>query len=181
MECHFLPHSTASGDIRHVIKTVNALPNNYSGHLTILLNDSDGVIISRNLLILAILGSIDDHAQAAEIALHVWYSAFLHKTHVVVIERIIMEILRQSVEGDSFILKLFRKSMDAGSFHINLGEHSTLKGALARRVGDLGPDFPTFYSAMGHLMDIVEFIQGLRGGNKEDIRKNALKSMQNVR
>ncbi|KDQ11253.1 hypothetical protein BOTBODRAFT_57569 [Botryobasidium botryosum FD-172 SS1] len=65
----------ASGDIRHVVRTINNLPSNYSGELNILLNDREPIIFIRNILLLRLLGMIPDHAQAAEIALHYWYSA----------------------------------------------------------------------------------------------------------
>lgn len=172
---------TASGDIRNVIRTVNALPNDYSGQLTVLLNDLDGVVVARNLLLLAVLGSIDNPSHAAEIALHLWYSAFIPETHVTVLHRIILDIIGQIVEGDSFSLQLFEQHMHADSFYIKLGEHSMLKGALARLPGIDNPALPKFYSALPHLMDFMDFFLKLTDGNKENIRQEALKSMQNVR
>ncbi|KAK0498174.1 hypothetical protein EDD18DRAFT_1156687 [Armillaria luteobubalina] len=65
----------ASGDLRNVVSTVNKLPENYVGTLTILTNDKNPMIVRRNLLILTMLGIIEDVDEAAEQALHFWYSA----------------------------------------------------------------------------------------------------------
>lgn len=67
----------ASGDLRHVVRTVNALPSDYSGNLRILLNDKMSPVACRNMVLLLILGTISDEVLAADIALHFWYSAFL--------------------------------------------------------------------------------------------------------
>lgn len=75
----------ASGDLRHVVKAVNTLPSNYTGKLTVLINDGTMIISCRNLIILSILGTIEDEALAADVALHFWYSLLLpsgHKQHV---------------------------------------------------------------------------------------------------
>ncbi|TFK46601.1 hypothetical protein OE88DRAFT_1667202 [Heliocybe sulcata] len=67
----------ASGDFRHVVRSVNALPDDYTGKLTIMLNDRDHVISMRNLALICLLGTIEDEVVAAELALHFWYSVFL--------------------------------------------------------------------------------------------------------
>ncbi|RXW23557.1 hypothetical protein EST38_g2280 [Candolleomyces aberdarensis] len=66
----------ASGDLRNVVKTINSLPSEFSGRLTILLNDAPP-IASQNLLLLTTLATVPDEVLAADIALHYWYSAFL--------------------------------------------------------------------------------------------------------
>ncbi|KAJ2915828.1 hypothetical protein MD484_g4584, partial [Candolleomyces efflorescens] len=67
----------ASGDMRHVVKTINSLPANFSGELNVVLNDISLPIACRNLALLSILGTIPDEALAADVALHFWYSVFL--------------------------------------------------------------------------------------------------------
>lgn len=67
---------SASGDIANLVKTVNSLPDDYSGNLTVLLNDWSPFIAGRNFLLLLLLGTIPDPDFAAELALHLWYSAF---------------------------------------------------------------------------------------------------------
>ena len=56
---------------------MNGLADNYSGTLTVILNDKSPVICARNLLLLLLLGKVEDVPQAAELALHFWYSACL--------------------------------------------------------------------------------------------------------
>ncbi|TFK46609.1 hypothetical protein OE88DRAFT_1667211 [Heliocybe sulcata] len=67
----------ASGDLRNVVRTVNKLPDDYSGELTILLNDCDPHVVARNIVLLILLGTIDDEVLGAELALHYWYSVIL--------------------------------------------------------------------------------------------------------
>ncbi|KAK0437608.1 uncharacterized protein EV420DRAFT_1587760 [Desarmillaria tabescens] len=66
----------ASGDLRNVVRTINELPEDYSGSIKIVLNDKNPMIVCRNLLILSILGVIADVEEGAEHALHLWYSVF---------------------------------------------------------------------------------------------------------
>lgn len=88
----------ASGDLRHVVRSVNGLPKDYTGHLAIRINDREPYIVMRNVLILSVLGlvpgnvglskyagdAVDRRTQneAAEHALHIWYSVFLPTTYV---------------------------------------------------------------------------------------------------
>ncbi|SJL18005.1 uncharacterized protein ARMOST_21576 [Armillaria ostoyae] len=67
----------ACGDLRNVVRTINGLPEDYSGMIKIVLNDMNPMAACRNLIILSILGIIDDVEEAAEHALHLWYSIFL--------------------------------------------------------------------------------------------------------
>ncbi|KZT23891.1 hypothetical protein NEOLEDRAFT_1068587 [Neolentinus lepideus HHB14362 ss-1] len=86
----------ASGDLRNVVRTVNALPDDYSGRLTIVLNDRDHVVVMRNLALICTLGTIEDEVVAAELALHFWYSVFLpieYNLRILVILRPLMEQL----------------------------------------------------------------------------------------
>ncbi|TFY58925.1 hypothetical protein EVG20_g7975 [Dentipellis fragilis] len=83
----------ASGDLRNVMKTVNELPSDYSGHLTILLNDIEPYIVVRNLAILLILGQVSDEEMAAEVALHLWYSLFVPVEHIATYHSVITPYL----------------------------------------------------------------------------------------
>lgn len=67
----------ASGDLRHIVSTINALPSNFSGILDILVNDLTTPVFCRNIILLLILGTISDEKLAADVALHFWYSAFI--------------------------------------------------------------------------------------------------------
>ncbi|KAG2008144.1 hypothetical protein CC2G_013606 [Coprinopsis cinerea AmutBmut pab1-1] len=64
----------ASGDLRHVIKTINSLPDDYTGKLDVYLNDGCVPVVARNLVLLLLLGTITDPVLAANVAIHFWYS-----------------------------------------------------------------------------------------------------------
>lgn len=65
-----------------MIRTINGLPKNYAGKVTCLINDLNDYTVLRNLFILETLGTVADHAKAADIALHVWYSAFIPQQYL---------------------------------------------------------------------------------------------------
>jgi hypothetical protein len=67
----------ASGDLRHVMRTINALPPDYSGNLTVIMNDLATPVVCRNIVVLLILGTISDKVLATDIALHFLYSVFM--------------------------------------------------------------------------------------------------------
>ncbi|TFK38372.1 hypothetical protein BDQ12DRAFT_705388 [Crucibulum laeve] len=96
----------ASGDLRHAIKTVNSLPSNYSGELKIALNDASLPVVSRNIILLLILGTIADEAMASDVALHLWYSAFIPSEYKLQISTILMTFLNQADEDGNFKSKL---------------------------------------------------------------------------
>ena len=107
----------AAGDLRNVIRTVNELPDDYSGQLTLLINDIQPTIVARNLLLLCILGTTQHHVDAAaEFALHFWYSAFLRPGQDVNIPCMIMRLC-QAVEKDQ-------------SFSVQFGPQSTMSGLV---------------------------------------------------
>lgn len=108
----------ASGDLRHVVHTINSLPSDYSGNLQILVNDMNPVVICRNIILLLVLGTISDEVIAANIALHFWYSAFIPAEY----------LLRISIALASFIRN------ETPSFP--LGPRSTLSGWLSTQAKD---------------------------------------------
>ncbi|KIY66977.1 hypothetical protein CYLTODRAFT_422920 [Cylindrobasidium torrendii FP15055 ss-10] len=80
----------ACGDLRSTIRTINELPSDYSGAISVLLNDRNPYIMARNLTIILILTTLGDQGQvstelACEYALHVWYSTFLPQSYIDVI------------------------------------------------------------------------------------------------
>ncbi|XP_006455358.1 hypothetical protein AGABI2DRAFT_226828 [Agaricus bisporus var. bisporus H97] len=91
----------ASGDLRNVVRTINALPSDYSGKLKILMNDKLSYVSCRNMVLLTLLGTISDELLAADIALHFWYSAFLPYEYRMKVTGKIMEILRWKAADDS--------------------------------------------------------------------------------
>ncbi|RDB18739.1 hypothetical protein Hypma_014684 [Hypsizygus marmoreus] len=115
----------ASGDLRHIIRTINELPSEFDGQIDVLINDREGIVVLRNIILLLILGTISDKEKAADMALHFWYSAFLSSEYD-------MEVLiRVAVP---FLDALEEKDGDLLSFSTELGERSRLSGAVGRNV-----------------------------------------------
>ncbi|KAF8074569.1 hypothetical protein FPV67DRAFT_1605325 [Lyophyllum atratum] len=68
----------SSGDIRTLVKAVNGLPKGYQGRCEVLLNDTDAIVVNRNLVILyALLSAGPSIDESAELATHLMYSAAL--------------------------------------------------------------------------------------------------------
>ncbi|KAI0005245.1 hypothetical protein F4779DRAFT_633541 [Xylariaceae sp. FL0662B] len=67
----------ASGDIRNAILSVVSLPPSYRGPLNIVVNDKEIDVVARNVIILLIFFVEKDAIAAAELVLHVWYSALV--------------------------------------------------------------------------------------------------------
>jgi hypothetical protein len=59
---------SASGDLRHVVRTINALPSDYSGNLKVLITDKMPHTACRNMVLLIILRAIADDILAADIS-----------------------------------------------------------------------------------------------------------------
>jgi hypothetical protein len=114
-----LNRSLASGDLRNVIQTVNQLPSDYSGELTILLNDREPTIVLRNMLLLMILGTIEDTTLAADVALHFWCSAFVQMHHAALYPQISMQLLNEFAQHDQFSVKLGENSVMTGAVSIH--------------------------------------------------------------
>ncbi|KAG9313498.1 hypothetical protein JVU11DRAFT_5824 [Chiua virens] len=89
----------ASGDLRSVIRTINALGSDYTGRLHILLNDASKPIVSRNIVLLLILGTMSNESVAADIALHFWYSVFLPEEYRLRVLALLALILQQCAEN----------------------------------------------------------------------------------
>ncbi|GJE94081.1 zf-MYND and DUF4470 domain-containing protein [Phanerochaete sordida] len=99
----------ASGDLRNAIKTVNGLPEDYAGTLTILLNDREPYTTLRNILTLQLLAQTADKPHAADAALHLWYSAFLPQEH-----------------ADAIAALARALAASGGIMHTQLGENASL-------------------------------------------------------
>jgi Domain of unknown function (DUF4470) len=72
---------SASGDLRDVVCSINDIPADYPGHVTIVINDLNPRIAARNLLILLAIAGAKDTNLAADLTLHLWYSVFLSAGH----------------------------------------------------------------------------------------------------
>ncbi|KAJ3506360.1 hypothetical protein NLJ89_g6911 [Agrocybe chaxingu] len=63
----------ASGDLRNVVTSINSLPESYQLPCSIVINDFETCVVLRNLLLLFTFASFPPD-EAAEMALHLWYS-----------------------------------------------------------------------------------------------------------
>ena len=108
---------SASGDLRNIIMTINSLPLDFSHQLTIVLNDRERYIVVRNILLLLILGSTLDTTDAANVALHAWYSAFIPGEHLLEIQLLVTDLVTE-VNGES------------GKFSRALGQGCKLSGEV---------------------------------------------------
>jgi hypothetical protein len=68
----------ASGDLRNLVKTINSLPETYSGCLDFHLNDKEEMVVARNIILVIIAFNFPPN-EACVIMVHLWYSAFLPK------------------------------------------------------------------------------------------------------
>lgn len=101
----------ASGDLRNVVRTVNDLPEDYSGKLTIVLNEHNIAVTIRNLILLTLLGTIEDEVRAAELALHFWYSAFLPVEYSLHIMSTVQPLMQRLLSQPSGMLQLSGRSI----------------------------------------------------------------------
>ena len=118
--------SVASGDLRNVVRTVNELPNDYSGELTIVLNDREPMIVLRNMLLLMILGTMTEEIgipQAADVALHFWGSTFIRVEDQIVHAKAITQLT-----------DIFNQLSGPDSFSLRLGENSMMGGKMTEQV-----------------------------------------------
>lgn len=113
---------TASGDLRHFMKTVNELPEDYNGSLRVILNDKQPVICLRNLMLLITLAKADSIPKAAEIALHLWYSAFVQSGH----SDSVLSILRE-----------FLPTISRPTFKLQLGDVLTINASFSAKIAEI--------------------------------------------
>jgi hypothetical protein len=100
-----------------MLLSVNALPIDYSGKLSITLNDHNYPIVLRNILLLSLLGT-GDSAKAADVALHVWYSAFIP--------------MEYHLQATSHAADILTSRQPNGCFAKKLGPRALMKGSLSQ-------------------------------------------------
>ncbi|XDG03004.1 hypothetical protein ABKA04_002619 [Annulohypoxylon sp. FPYF3050] len=90
----------ASGDLRHVVKTIHNLDGDLQ--LTVAINDKDPDITARNaILLLLVLATLDDGLEKidiqelAEDMIHIWYSAMLTKGTLSRLQSKVKPIIRE--------------------------------------------------------------------------------------
>ncbi|KAJ3878463.1 hypothetical protein F5051DRAFT_230379 [Lentinula edodes] len=90
----------ACADIRNLIETVNNLPSNYQGRFDVLINNSDPIIINRDLVILyALLNPEPSIDEAAELAVHLMYSAALSAPSAAYLQRCLDDVYGSQYDG----------------------------------------------------------------------------------
>ncbi|KAA1470765.1 hypothetical protein DENSPDRAFT_798192 [Dentipellis sp. KUC8613] len=127
--------SAASSDLRNLIVTVNALPPDFPQTLSFILNDSNDLRIIRTIIIMLILTSVPDRITAADIALHVWYSAFLSKNYEQQTELAAVQMIYSIAENLKSGLGVFQKQV---TMTVRLGghlDHHLLEDVLPSHMG----------------------------------------------
>ncbi|TLS21936.1 uncharacterized protein PpBr36_09426 [Pyricularia pennisetigena] len=91
----------ASGDLRNVILSIGQLPDQYTQTVTTVLNDKEFDVVARNTIMLLILATVEDKAEAADCVLHIFYSAFLTKSHMEVLTNKIGPLVQEVCDKTS--------------------------------------------------------------------------------
>jgi hypothetical protein len=147
----------ASGDLHHVMRTINALPSNYSGNLSVMINDLSAPTVCRNIILLLILGTISDQVMAADIALHFWYSVFMPFEYR-------MQI---SLALESFLKHMKENGLASSSF--SLGPRSTLSVGVPPQGEEYFRHFISPSMSMGEAQD--EYDRVRTAPSREDFRE----------
>lgn len=101
-----------------MIKTVNGLPKDYKGQCDILLNDTDAVVVNRNLVILyALLSAGPSIEESAELATHLMYSAALPAASAAYVRGCIRIIYRDGASDGDMSFQSSLKTRGAGKIH----------------------------------------------------------------
>ncbi|KAH6968167.1 hypothetical protein DER45DRAFT_495904, partial [Fusarium avenaceum] len=88
----------ASGDLRNVIKTISQLPEGHDKPLHITMNDIDFDIVARNVIMLLIALTCKDQDAAIDCIIHVWYSAFIRKSDLDIIQQRVRPLIADICE-----------------------------------------------------------------------------------
>jgi hypothetical protein len=93
-----LTKSIASGDIRNVIKTISQLPKGHDKPVSITINDLDFDIVARNVIMLLVALTAEDQDEAIDCIIHIWYSAFIRKSDLEIIQRRVRPLIANICE-----------------------------------------------------------------------------------
>lgn len=108
----------ASGDLRNVISSVNAIPDTFEGPISVTINDFNPRVAARNLAMLLLL--LERGEEAAEAVLHLWYSVTVPRRHW----EALAEIARDKAKG-------LAKHEEGGVWEVAMrGSNSCLKADL---------------------------------------------------
>jgi hypothetical protein len=88
----------ASGDLRNVIKTIAQLPEGHDKSVSITINDHDFDIVARNVIMLLIALTAEDQDEAIDCIIHIWYSAFIRKSDLDIIQQRVRPLIANTCE-----------------------------------------------------------------------------------
>lgn len=86
-------HPLASGDCRHLVKTIGSLPSSYTGPCEAVINDKEMDIVARNAILLLIAFQFEPEV-AAPVMLHLWYSAFVPAGLLALLKEVILPLVQ---------------------------------------------------------------------------------------
>jgi hypothetical protein len=90
--------TSASGDLRNVVKTLAMLPSGYNHNMEIVINDRDLDIVTRNLILLLIAMVVEDVDEAAECIIHIWYSSHIRESDLDILQHRIQPLVNAVCE-----------------------------------------------------------------------------------
>ncbi|GKZ30148.1 hypothetical protein AbraIFM66950_008007 [Aspergillus brasiliensis] len=85
----------ASGDLRHVVKTIAELPSSFSRPIEITLNDRDVDIVARNAILLLVALMVDDADTAVDCMIHLWYSALIRESDLKILQQHVRPLINE--------------------------------------------------------------------------------------
>jgi len=83
--------------MRNVVKTVTALPESYTGNVTVVINDKDDDVMVRNVIFL-LLTRVENVRIAVDTILHLWYSGCLKASHQMILKMHVRPLVADFVE-----------------------------------------------------------------------------------
>ncbi|CAL1711964.1 unnamed protein product [Somion occarium] len=104
----------ADTEFENLVLSINGLPKDYSGKLTILLNHESARRAAQNLALLLLLASQGSVTEAAEAALHLWFSSFVQPASTQALTSTLQGVIEQSNSGDHFSQELHENAFISG-------------------------------------------------------------------
>lgn len=80
-----------------MIKTIAAVPQEYTHSFSAIINDLDFDIVARNVIILLVALALNDVARTVDCMLHIWYSAFIKQDHLDILTSTIRPLVEEIV------------------------------------------------------------------------------------
>lgn len=81
--------------------SISQLPGEYKHAVTAVLNDKAPDVVARNAIFLLIFATVEDKDVAAECVLHIFYSAFVTKSHMEILTNKVQPLVREVCDKTS--------------------------------------------------------------------------------